>query len=164
MLIKRLCVILAISLTSLCVLGADNPNGDKELLQKATFTIEANGAKLNFVLLNNKTVEVLFSGSSKYSMRARANASTVFYVDGTAGKAFVFNPKFNVVQNGHIISAKPISIKNFKQGPLEKGARIQGLLELEQKLNLYQPFKLKDPKNEFPEFQYDWDALESMKD
>lgn len=162
--IKRLLAIFAISVTSLCALPADDSAGDKELLQKATFTVETNGAKLNFVLLNEKTVEVLFSGSSKYSMRARANLSTVFYVDGTASKALVFNPKFEVVQNGRIMSAKSISIKNFEQGPLEKGARIQGLLELGQKLNLYQPFKLKDPKHEFAEFQYDWDALESMKD
>jgi hypothetical protein len=163
LLIKRLWVIFAISLASLYALSADDSGGDKELLQKATFTIEANGAKLNFVLLNNKTVEVLFSGSSKYSMRARANASTVFYVDGTANKALVFNPEFEVVQNGRVISAKPTSIKNFEQGPIEKGARIQGILELGQKLNLYQPFKIKDTKHEFPEFQYDWDVIESMK-
>ena len=163
MLIKRLLVIFAISLTSLWALSADDTPGDKELLQKATFTVETEGAKLNFVLLNDKTVDVLFSGSSKYSIRARANASTVFYVDGTASKALVFNPKFEVVQNGRIMSSKSISIKNFEQGPLEKGARIQGLLELGQKLNLYQPFKLKDQKHEFAEFQYDWGALESMK-
>lgn len=163
MLIKKLPVIFSIILASLSALPADDSTSDKELLQKATFTIEANGAKLNFVLLNNKTVEALFSGSSKYSIRARANASTTFYVDGIASKAIIFDPTFEVVQDGHIISAKPISIKNFEQGPLEKGTRIQGLLELGQKLNLYRPFKLKNTKHEFPEFQYDWDVLESMK-
>jgi len=163
LLIRKLPVIFSIILASLSALPADDSTSDKELLQKATFTIEASGAKLNFVLLNNKTVEALFSGSSKYSIRARANASTTFYVDGVASKALIFDPTFEVVQDGHIISAKPISIKNFEQGPLEKGTKIQGLLELGQKLNLYRPFKLKNTKHEFPEFQYDWDVLESMK-
>ncbi|MEJ2109173.1 MAG: hypothetical protein P8Z37_04515 [Acidobacteriota bacterium] len=163
MLIRKFLVVFGICLTFLAVMQAEDTPDNKELLKQATFSIEADGAKLNFVLLNNKTVEALFTGSSKYSIRARASASTVFYIDGVMNKTLVFNPDFDVEQDGTVISTKPVSIKNFKKDTLEKGTKIQGLLELEQKLNLYRPFKLKNKTHVFAEFQYDWDALEAMK-
>ena len=106
---------------------------------------------------------MLFTGSSKYAIRARANASTVFYVLGKADKNFDFNPEFEVVQNEQSIGATPINIKNFVDGPLAKGTRIEGLLELSQKLNMHWPFRLKDTKKEYAEFQYDWNALEESQ-
>lgn len=144
------------------VQAQDAPD-NRELLKKATFSIETDDAVLNFVLLNNKTVDALFSGPSKYSIRARANASTVFFVKGKAKKDCYFEPSFEVVQNGMFIKTKTHNIKNFKKDSVAKDADIQGLLELKQKLNLYQPFKIKDTVNTYAEFQYDWDALENMK-
>ena len=161
--IKKLFITATACLFFLATLHPLNASDDQDLLKKATFTIDTDGATLKFVLLNNKTVDMLFTGSSKYAIRARANASTVFYVLGKADKNFDFNPEFEVVQNEQSIGATPINIKNFVDGPLAKGTRIEGLLELSQKLNMHWPFRLKDTRKEYAEFQYDWNALEESQ-
>jgi hypothetical protein len=135
----------------------------KELLRKSSFAIDVRGTVLNFVLLHNKSVEALFSGPSKYSIRARANESTVFYIYGTAKKDIKFEPWFEVVQNNVSFQTKAININNFKAGPVDKGSRIEGLIELGGKINLYQPFSIKDSYKVHPEFQYDYEVVEMIE-
>jgi hypothetical protein len=138
--------------------SADNT----ELLRQATFSIETDYAIFNFVLLTNKTVDALFSGPSKYQIRANANASTVFYVHGVMKKNFNFEPMFEVVQNNQTISAKPVNIKNFKNGPIEKDTKIEGLVSLVRKLNLYAPFTIRDFKKSY-ELEYTPEAIEHIQ-
>jgi len=161
---KRFLIAAAMFLLPLASVRSWEPAADSELIRSATFSIETEGATLNFVLLNNQTVEALFSGPSKFSVRARANKSTVFFVDGKARKKFDLVPKFKVLQNSQVIDTKSINIKNFESGPVAEGAQIQGLVELGQKLNLYQAFRLRDTRHEYPEHQYDWDVVEKMKE
>ena len=157
MVAATLCLIL------LGISSAQESNGDDEFIRKASFSIETKGARLNFVLLKNKTVDILFSGPSKYSIRARANASTTFYVQGRAKKTHTFEPSFEFVQNGQQIITNATNIKNFKKGPVEEGEDIQGLVQLVQNLNLYHPFHIKDSKNNYPEFLYDFDFIEGIE-
>jgi hypothetical protein len=147
----------------LAAIPAQDSNDTKELIKQATFSIETDGAIFNFVLLTNKTVDALFSGPNKYTIRANANKTTVFYVHGTVKKNINFDPAFEVQQNVRSIMTKSINIKNFKTGPIEEGTKFEGLLQLTQKLNLYEPFRLLDEKNKYQEFQYSWEAIELME-
>jgi hypothetical protein len=135
----------------------------KELLKQATFAIDTDYAVFNFVLLTNKTVDAIFSGPQKYAIRANANQTTVFYVHGVAKKDIDFEPAFEIEQNVRSIKTKPVNIKNFKAGPIKEGTKFEGLLQLIQKLNLYEPFTIKDEKMKYEEFQYSWEAIELME-
>lgn len=155
------------AITLLCALSlawapAEDSTDTKELIKQATFSLETDGAVFNFVLLTNKTVDALFSGPSKYAIRANANKTTVFYVHGITKKKMDFEPTFEINQDVRSIKAKPVNIKNFKAGPIEEGTKFEGLLQLVQKLNLYQPFTVRDEKNKW-DFQYSWEAIELME-
>ena len=136
---------------------------NQKLINELTFALGMDGVVLNFVLLNDKTVDVLFQGSSKLAMRTRANQTTIFYVHGTTSKKIDFNPDFKIVQNSQYINTKAVNIKNFQIASLEKNTRIEGLMQLVRKINLFQPFKLIDSKEKkFPEFQFSDKAIELM--
>ena len=47
-----------------------------------------------------------------------------------------------VEQKGKTFDGKPSSMKNFVAGKVPKGEQIQGLVELPEKLDLYEPFKV----------------------
>lgn len=140
-----------------------NKQESQELINELTFSLKMDGIILNFVLLNDKTVDIIFSGSSKYAMRARANQTTIFYVHGTADKDIDFNPGFSIIQDFQTISTKPTSIKNFQTASVAEGTRVEGLLQLPRKINVFQPFKLVDAKDKkFPEYQYSDEAIDIM--
>lgn len=101
------------------------------------------GITLSFVLLNNKTVEALFSGDGRQAMRARANMTTTFYVQGSPSKDIHFNPQFVVEQDGKKFAAESIVIKNFHSGNVLKGTQIEGLIQLSEKINVTQPFMIR---------------------
>ena len=138
-------------------------NDSKELLKQATFAVDTDYATFNFILLTNKTVDALFSGPQKYAIRANANQTTVFYVHGIAKKDVDFEPSFEIQQNVRSIKTKPVNIENFKAGPIKEGTKFKGLLQLIQKLNLYEPFTIQDEKNRYQQFQYSWEAIELME-
>jgi hypothetical protein len=120
------------------------------------------GVTLNYVLLNNKTVDILFSGDSKYAMRARANTSTVFFVQGIPSKNLLqFNPTFEVEQNGKSFTGESVNIKNLQVGVVEKGAKIEGLIQLAQKIDVTQPFKIKNPNGSI-EFKLSKEAIKLL--
>ena len=134
-----------------------------DILRQASFSIETDGVVFNFVLLTDKTIEALFSGPSKYSIRARANASTTFFVQGRVKKRHNFKPDFEVVQNGQSIPTQVTNIKNFNGGLVDKGDKIEGLVQLAHNLNLYQSFHFSDSRKAYPEFQYNFDDVEAIK-
>jgi len=159
---KKILFVVVLCALSLAIAPAQDSADNTELLRQATFSIETDYAIFNFVLLTNKTVEALFSGPSKYRIRANANASTVFYVHGVTKKNFNFEPMFEVVQNNQPISTKPVNIKNFKAGSIEKDTKIEGLITLVRKLNLFQSFTIKDATQSY-ELEYTPEAIEHIQ-
>jgi hypothetical protein len=101
------------------------------------------GITLSFVLLNNKTVEALFSGDGRQAMRARANMTTTIYVQGSPSKDMHFTPQFVVEQDGKKFAGEPVAIKNFQAGNVLKGTQIEGLIQLSEKIDVTQPFMIR---------------------
>jgi len=102
-----------------------------------------NGARFDFMLLNDKTIDMLFTGPSKYSIKARASQATVFFVTMTPDSTITLNNSFSVVQDGQTFACEPVNIQNFTKGVVTKGQKIQGLLQVEKKLDLSHPFIIK---------------------
>jgi len=111
------------------------------------------GVTLTFILLNNKTVEALFSESSGPAMRARANTATTFYVQGVPSKDIHFDSKFVVEQDGKKFTGQSVSIKNFQDGNILRGTKIEGLIQLSEKINVTQPFMVKGVRGGSAEFR-----------
>src|SRR6478672_7103271 len=65
-----------------------------------TRPIKYDGLNLSVLLVNNRTVEVLFQAPTKYSMRARANQQTVLYIQGTPQKEVDLSTAFTIEQDG----------------------------------------------------------------
>ena len=106
-------------------------------------TVRTDGGNLQVIILNDRTVEAVFGASpAKAAFRSKARMTTVFFVQGTAGKEFQFDPQLTVVQKGETLQGKATAMKNFTAGKIAKGDVIQGLVELPKKLDLYEPFKL----------------------
>ena len=135
---------------------------DPSILKEFTRTETVNGINMSFVLVNDKTVEVLFDGPSKYSLRARARLGTLFYVQGTPEKNVDrIDTKYTMEQDGETVDGTPMNIKNFEGGPVAKGTRIDGLLQFDKKLDLSHPFKLKNAKTTV-DFKLSHDALKLL--
>jgi hypothetical protein len=132
-------------------------------VREFTRTVKMDGMTLSFVLLNNKTVDVLFSGDSRYAMRAKANMATMFYVQGVPEKDITLNPQFEVQQDGKTFPGEAVNLKNLQAGPVAKGTRIAGLIQLSQKIDVTQPFKIKGEKNASAEFKLSREALKLLE-
>ena len=102
--------------------------------------IKYDGLTLSVLLVNNKTVEVLFQAPTKYSMRARANQQTVLYVQGTPSKEIDLNNAFTIEQDGQTMTGTSTSIKNFVGGKVPAGQRIDGIVEFPKKVDLSKSF------------------------
>ncbi|HYK91993.1 MAG TPA: hypothetical protein VE398_24715 [Acidobacteriota bacterium] len=120
-----------------------DPNANAALLKEFTRSSHIEGLTLSFVLLNDRTVDVLFEAPGKYAMRARARMATTFFVQGTPEKDIQLETKFVVEQNGEKIAGTSHNIKNFADGAVAKGTRIDGIIEMSKKLDLTHSFKIK---------------------
>ncbi len=143
--------------------ASETQEAHKAALKEFSRSAMMDGVRYSFVLLNNKTVDALFSGSGKYAMRARANTSTLFFVQGVPEKDITLDPKFTVEQNGKIYEGESINMKNLQAGPVAKGTRIEGLIQLSQKLNFIHPFKIRNANNNSVEFRISPDALKLLE-
>jgi hypothetical protein len=170
--IKRLSIIVALCILSAAIGLTQDSNQaapaketalNVDQMQKFTRTAKLDGITLSFVLLNNRTINFLFSGDSKYSIRAQANMTTMFFVQGIADKSIAFDPKFEVLQDGKTYPGEAINVKNLQAGSLTKGTRISGLIQLSQKINVAQPFKIKGGNNAFAEFKLSQDDIKLME-
>ncbi len=119
------------------------PNPNTELLKQFTRSAHIDGLTLSVVLLNDRTVDVLFESPGKYAMRARARMGTTFFVQGMPEKDIQLDTKFVVEQDGQTLTGTSHNIKNFADGPVAKGTRIDGILETGKKLDLAHAFKIK---------------------
>ena len=118
------------------------------ILKDFTRSTKMDGVNFTFTLLNDKTVELMFAGDSKYSMKARANQATTFYVQGISDKNVTLSNTFVVEQDGQKFNCSMINIENFQGGNIAKGQRVKGLLQLDKKLNLARPFIIKSSQNQ----------------
>src|SRR5262249_41352614 len=92
-----------------------------------TRQIKYEGLTLSVVLINSRTAEVLFQPPMKYSMRARSAQQTVLYVQGTPQKDFDLTTGFSIEQEGQTMQGTATSIKNFVNGKVPAGQRIDGI-------------------------------------
>jgi hypothetical protein len=141
----RLTMIALISLASLFVASMIGPAfaQDREILKEFSRMGYFSGTKLSFVLLNEKTIDMFFSGSSKDMVQAKANAGTCFYIMGTADKNMKMSTRFVVVQDREEFAATIMNLENFVDGVVAKGEKISGILQLQKKLKLNQLFTVK---------------------
>jgi hypothetical protein len=110
--------------------------------------IKYDGLTLSVLLVNNRTVEVLFQAPLKYSMRARANQQTVLYIQGTPQKDFELSNAFTIEQDGQIMTGTSTSVKNFVNGKVPAGQRIDGVVEFQKKVDISKPFTVKNGQGE----------------
>jgi hypothetical protein len=142
---------------------AQNSTQSAETIKEFSRTAKADGLTFKFVLLNDRTVDLLFSGNSKDTMRAKASAATVFYVQGISEKDTTLDPQFEVLQDGKTYPGEAVNIKNLQAGPLAKGTHISGLIALNQKINVTQPFVIKAAKNASAEFKLSRNAIQLLE-
>ncbi len=133
-----------------------------ELIKAFTRSTKMDGVILNFVLLNNKTVDALFQGSGKYAMKARANSATTFLVQGVPDKDIALDPQFEVEQNGKTFKGTTISMQNLEAGMVLKGAPISGLFQLSEKIDVTQPFKISGTQIATGEFKLSEEAIKLL--
>ena len=142
---------------------AQDPGQSAATMKEFTRYAKMDGLVLNIVLLNNKTVDLLFSGESKYAMRAKANMATVFYVQGISEKDTTLDLKFDVEQGGKTFPGQAVNLKNLQAGKLAKGTRIAGVIQLGEKIDIAQPFKVKGAQNATAEFELTPAALKLLE-
>ncbi len=128
---------------SMTMAFAQEAASPSDVLREFTRSGNMDGVVLSFVLLNDKTVDLLFEAPGKYAIRARANQATAFYVQGVPDKDIKLNNRFVVEQDGETFNCSSLNIKNFEGGNVAKGQRIDGILQLDKKLNLSHAFKIK---------------------
>jgi len=122
---------------------AATPEENAAVLAEFTRSVQLDGLILNFVHMNNRTVDLLFPGPEKYSMRARANQMTLIYVQGTPETAIQLDTEYVLEFEGNSISGTSHNIKNFAAGDAPLGERIDGILMFEKKLKPSDPFLIK---------------------
>jgi hypothetical protein len=140
----------AISLLTACAvaslvssIAAQSPTDPAKMLQIFSSPIKTDGGTFQVIILNDRTVDAIFGNSpAKAAFRTKARMVTVFFVQGTANKEFEFKPDATIVQKGETLEGKPTPMsKNFAAGKVGKGEKVQGLIELPKKLDLFEPFK-----------------------
>jgi hypothetical protein len=133
-------------------------SNNQSVLQLFARSAQAEGLTWTFVLLNDRTVDALFQAPGKYAMRARAHQATTFYVQATPEKDIQIDTAFDVEQDGQTFAATSLNIKNFEKGVATKGKRIDGIVQLDKKLDLSHPFKIKGT-NSAAQFKLTADAV-----
>jgi hypothetical protein len=140
---KKVLGLLVAASCVLPVLAAAQQVDNAKMVQAFSAQGRAEWGNLQVILLNDRTVDALFGTSpAKAAFRTKARMTTVLFVQGTSNKEFEFKPDVTVAQKGETLTGKVTPMKNFAAGKVAKGEQIQGLVELEKKLDLYEPFKV----------------------
>ena len=137
----------ALAVLAVCTLpagaGAQSAADPAKMVQMFSVPLKLDGATMQVIILNDRTVEALFPQSqAKAALRTKGRMTTLFLVQGKATKDFEFDPTLKVEQKGKTFEGKASSMKNFTAGKVPKGESIQGMVELPEKVDLYEPFKV----------------------
>jgi hypothetical protein len=168
-LIRKSLLILAVAcVLILPVARAQRDNGTQgrrsaQIIKEFERSGRINGIRIRFVLLNNDTVDSLFQGAGKYSIRARANMTTVFYVGCRPEKDTIIDVNFCIVQAGKEFIGEAIDIQNFRSGAVARGTKIDGLFQLNEKIDVKRPFVIKGLNGFSLEFELSPEALRLMQ-
>jgi len=140
---KKVLALVVAAACALPVLAHAQQADNAKMLQAFSAQGRPDWGNLQVILLNDRTVEALFGTSpAKAAFRTKARMTTVFFIQGTVNKEFELKPEVTVTQKGETLTGKITPMKNFAGGKVAKGEQIQGLVELEKKLDLYTPFKV----------------------
>jgi hypothetical protein len=140
---KAYAVLVVLACAAPSILMAQSATDPAKMLQIFSAPIKTDGGPFQVIILNDRTVEALFGQSpAKAAFRTKARMTSVFWVQGTAGKDFEFKPVATIVQKGETLEGKatPVS-KNFVAGKIGKGEKVQGLIEFPKTVDLFEPFK-----------------------
>jgi hypothetical protein len=143
--IYRLTMIAFIVLTGLFVASITNPAiaQDRAILKDFSRVGYFSGTKLSIVLLNDKTIDLFFSGPSKDMVQAKLNGGSCFYIMGKADKNMKMSTNFVVEQEGQKFPGTITNLENFVDGVVAKGEKISGILQLQKALKLNHLFTVK---------------------
>jgi len=144
---KKAFALAALAVLAVCtfpvVAGAQNAADPAKMVQAFSVPLKLDGANMQVIILNDRTVEALFPQSpAKAALRTKGRMTTVFFIQGNVTKDFEFDPTVKVEQKGKAIEGKASSMKNFTAGKIAKGQQIQGMVEMPEKVDLYEPFKV----------------------
>jgi hypothetical protein len=141
---KAFVVLAALACATPSMLVAQSATDPAKMLQIFSSPIKTDGGQFQVIILNDRTVEALFSQSpAKAAFRTKARMTAVFWVQGVANKEFEFKPDSTLTQKGETMEGKPTPVsKNFAGGKIAKGEKVQGMIEFPKKVDLFEPFKL----------------------
>jgi hypothetical protein len=118
---------------------------DSRLLNEFSRTSYFGGAKLSFVLLNDKTIDMLFKGASRDTIKSKIESGMAFYITGIVEKDTKMNTNFIMSQGEEkFVGSVMNNIKNLADGVITKGEKVSGILKFEKKVNLTKIFTLKN--------------------
>ena len=83
-------------------------------------TMQSDDLPLSIIHLNAKTVPLLFMPPTLYQIRAKANESTMIYVQTTVeNNAELDTTTFTIEQDGMTYPGTPSSVRNFTKGKVK---------------------------------------------
>jgi hypothetical protein len=140
---KKVLALVVAAACALPVFARAQQADNAKMLEAFSAQARVDWGQLQVILLNDRTVEALFGTSpAKAAFRTKARMTTVFFVQGTTKKEVDFKNDVTVTQKGETLTGKVTPMKNFAGGKVAKGEQMQGLVEMEKKIDLYQPFKV----------------------
>ena len=141
---KAFALLVVLACAAPAMLGAQSATDPAKMLQIFSAPLKTDNGQFQVIILNDRTVEAIFGTSpAKVALRTKARMTTVFFVQGTASKDGDFNPAFTVQQKGETIEGKPTPMsKNFVVGKIAKNDKVQGMVEMPKKIDLFEPFKV----------------------
>src|SRR3979409_638329 len=112
---KKLFALLVLAACALPVaVSAQSATDPAKMVQVFSNAVKIDGATLQIVLLNDRTVEALFPQSpAKAALRTKGRMTTVFFISGSVTKDLTFDPAVKVEQKGKTFDGKSSSMKNF---------------------------------------------------
>ena len=84
----------------------------------------------------------------KYSMRARSSTADRPVCSGNSPERLDLTTSFSIEQEGQTLQGTATSIKNFMNGKVPAGQRIDGIVDFTKKVDITKPFTVKNGKGE----------------
>jgi hypothetical protein len=144
----------------LTLAGQDNA----QIIKDYSKVMQSDDVSLNLIHMNAKTVPVLFQPPMLYSMRARAQQSTMVYVQSVVevnGELDTSN--FVLEQGGTSTPGTPTSINNFTKGKikLKLGDKVDGIVSFPTMVDVSKPFTVKHGLDK-AEFRFSDKAIQAL--